>query len=98
MRNWREAQYMPQSIVDSLRVPAIQVNVIVNAVQRIADFNVPLFAIPGIGPPPIARCPPRPACRRDRPMDTVPCDPDRNALAQLNGGFEYRAENPQSHR
>ena len=37
---------MVRSIVDSLGVPAIQMDVVINPVESIDDFNVPFFAIP----------------------------------------------------
>src|SRR5215831_985612 len=73
-----------RSIVDSLRVPAIEMDVVVDAVKRVEKFDVPFFAIPRIGPPPISGYPPWAACRCNRAVDAVPCNPDGNLVAELN--------------
>src|SRR5215469_7798402 len=92
MRNWHEVRYTPSSIVDSFGVPAIHVNVVINPVKSVEDFNVPLFSIPHRGAPPITGCVPRPAGGGNRSMYTMECDPDGNAVADLDGGVEWWTE------
>src|SRR2546425_12547717 len=96
MRSSHEVRCMRRSIVDSFGVPAIHMDVVVNPVERIDDFDVPLLAIPHVRPPPVARCVPRPACGCDRPMHTMKRNPDWRTVAKLDGGVQHRPKSPKS--
>src|SRR5437868_12932645 len=98
MRSRHEARCMWRSIVNSLRVPAISVNVVVNAIQRVVDFDIPLFAIPHIGPPPVTRCVPWPAGDSDRAVRAMKSNPGGNGIAELNGRVQHRTEQSKGER
>src|SRR5688572_475874 len=80
------------SIVNSLRVPSVEMDVVINAIKRVAGLDIPFFPIPHRRPPPVAGGTPGAARRDDASMHAVESDPDGNALAKLDGGFERRAE------
>src|SRR5206468_11845980 len=95
MRSRYEVQRMSRSIVDSFGIPAVHVHVEVNPVEHIANFNVPFFAIPHCGPPPVARRAPRTARGCNRTMHAVKRNPDGCAVAKLDGGFQRWPESAQ---
>src|SRR5438093_8652639 len=92
MRSWHEARCMSRSIVDSFGIPAVHVNVEVNPVERVENFDVPFFVVPHCGPPPIARRAPRSSRGPNRSMHAVKRNPDGCAVAELDGGFQRRPE------
>src|SRR5215510_16078970 len=96
MRSWHEARCMSRSIVDSFRIPAVHVHVEVNPVKGVENFDIPLFAVPHRGPPPIARGAPRSPRGRNRAMHSMKCNPDRFAVAELDGSFQRRTESTKS--
>src|SRR5436309_6329595 len=98
MRSWHEARCMSRSIVDSFGIPAVHVNVEVNPVKGVENFDIPLFAVPHRGPPPIARSAPRSPRGRNRAMHSMKCNPDGCAVAELDGSFQRRTEPAQGER
>src|SRR5207248_9270009 len=92
MRSWHEARCLSRSIVDSFGIPAVHVNVEVNPVKGVENFDIPLFAIPHRGPPPIARGAPRPPRGRNRAVHSMKRNPYGCAVAELDSGLWRRPE------
>ena len=67
-------------------------DVVIDAVESVEKFNIPLFAVPGIWPPPIAGSAPWPAGGFDRTVSAVEGDPGGEGVAYLNGGFKWWTE------
>src|SRR5437868_6276580 len=98
MRSSHGVRYMWRSIVDSFGVPAIHMDVVVDPVERIDNFDIPLLAVPHVRPPPVARRVPRTTRGCDRPMHTMKCNPDWRTLAHLHCGLQHRPKSPKSDR
>ena len=81
-----------RSIVDSLGVPAIQMDVVINAVQRIDDFNVPFFAIPHRWAATNRRMCARARLRRRSDRACREMRSRWEFVAQLNSGFQWRTK------
>src|SRR5260370_25109335 len=92
MRNRHGVRCTPRSIVDPFGIPAIHVGVVINPVERIEDFDVPLFTVPHRGTPPITGCVPGSAGGCNRTMHTMKSNPDGTAVAKLDGRIEGRPE------
>src|SRR5438093_10466105 len=92
MRKRHEVRCMPRSIVDSVGVPPVHVDVVINAVERIEDFDVPLFAVPHRRPPPIPGGMPRPTGCGDRAMHALKRDPDGKPVTKLDRRLEWGPE------
>src|ERR1051325_4843596 len=90
MRSLREVRYAPYSIVNSFGIPAIHMDVVMNPVECIGDFDVPLLAIPHRRTPPIAGCAPGTGSRYNRAVHAVKSNPGRRAVAELNSGVKRR--------
>ena len=67
-------------------------NVVVDAVESIKKLDVPFFAVPRVGAPPVTGCAPRSARSFDAAVDAAEGDPGWNGVLQLNRGFESWAE------
>src|SRR5438105_3859617 len=89
MPKQHEVRCMPRSIVDSFGVPPVHVNVVINPVDRIENLDIPLFAVPHRGAPPVSGGVPRPTGCHDRAMHTMKCDPDGKRVTKLDGGFKW---------
>src|SRR4051812_13091729 len=92
MQRRHEVRCTLQSIVHSFRIPAIHVNVVVDPVQCIDEFNIPLLSIPHCGPPPVAATVPGSAGSGNGAMHAMKCDPGGKAIPKLNRGVQRRAE------
>src|SRR5437868_14933374 len=89
-------RYTSGSIVDSFGVPPVHVNVVINPVDRIENLDIPLFAVPHRGTPPVSGGVPRPTGCHDRAMHPMKCDPDGKRVTKLDGGFKCGTEPAQS--
>src|SRR6476660_4814598 len=98
MQSLREAQRTGCSIVDSFGIPAIHMDVIMNPVKPIEHFDIPLFAIPHRGAPPVTRCAPGAAGSCNRTMYPLKRNPGGRTVAQLDGGVKRRPETTKSDR
>src|SRR5216684_1091040 len=92
MQSSHEVRCTSRSIVGSFGIPAIHVNVVINPVERVEDFDVPLFTVPHRGTPPITGCVPWSAGCCNWSMHAMKSNPDGKAVAKLDGRIEGRPE------